>query len=52
LNRENYLKIAQNLNKKLLKLYSVKQKIEQNCFGPWPLAAHGPFWARGALCGG
>jgi hypothetical protein len=28
-----------------------KRKFRENCFGPWPLAAHGPLRARPALCG-
>jgi hypothetical protein len=49
LNRENCSKFAQKMNKKRLKLCSVKKIAVKNYFGPWPLAAHG-YFARVAHC--
>jgi hypothetical protein len=52
LNRKDYLKSAQKPEQKTIKTVSVKTKLRKNSFGLWPLAAHGPFWPRRALCGG
>jgi hypothetical protein len=47
LNRENYLKFAQNLNKKQLKMFVLKNN-RKNLFGPQPNAAHGVLYVLGA----